>query len=108
MPSSAKDRFTVDFEKIFFFVKSRRYFFEQQFEELRDKARATHRLVNPAGKKKRRYGDAYVSAINPKAAEASRLRIMAKGRNKRSVWSIATRAACSASRMRISFRPYRD
>ena len=32
MPSSAKDRFTVDFEKIFFFTKNRKYWFEQQFE----------------------------------------------------------------------------
>lgn len=33
MPSSAKDRFTVDFEPIFFFVKSKKYWFEQQYEE---------------------------------------------------------------------------
>jgi DNA modification methylase len=32
MPSSAKDRFTVDFEYVFFFVKSKRYFFEPQYE----------------------------------------------------------------------------
>ena len=32
MPSSAKDRFTVDFEPIFMFVKSQKYYFEQQFE----------------------------------------------------------------------------
>ncbi len=32
MPSSVRDRFTVDFEKIFFFVKSPHYHFEQQFE----------------------------------------------------------------------------
>ena len=33
MPSSAKDRFTVDFEKIFFFVKKPTgYYFEQQLE----------------------------------------------------------------------------
>ena len=33
MPSSATDRFTVDFEKIFFFVKqSKDYYFEQQLE----------------------------------------------------------------------------
>ena len=33
MPSSATDRFTVDFEKIFFFVKqSNDYYFEQQLE----------------------------------------------------------------------------
>jgi DNA modification methylase len=34
MPSSASDRFTVDFERIFFFTKSPDYFFEQQFEPL--------------------------------------------------------------------------
>ena len=33
MPSSATDRFTVDFEKMFFFVKSQKYYFEQQVEK---------------------------------------------------------------------------
>lgn len=34
MPSSAKDRFTVDFEKVFFFVKEPTgYYFEQQLEK---------------------------------------------------------------------------
>jgi len=33
MPSSAKDRFTVDFEKIFFFTKSKKYWFETQYEK---------------------------------------------------------------------------
>ena len=33
MPSSAKDRFTVDFEKVFFFVKNKKYWFKQQFEK---------------------------------------------------------------------------
>lgn len=32
MPASVRDHFTVDFEKIFFFTKSQRYYFEQQFE----------------------------------------------------------------------------
>jgi DNA modification methylase len=36
MPSSANDRFTVDFEKVFFFVKQRRYYFNQQFEPLKE------------------------------------------------------------------------
>jgi site-specific DNA-methyltransferase (adenine-specific) len=30
MPSSAKDRFTIDYEPIFFFTKNRKYWFEQQ------------------------------------------------------------------------------
>ena len=33
MPSSAKDRFTVDFESILFFTKEPKYYFEQQLEE---------------------------------------------------------------------------
>jgi len=32
MPSSAKDRFTVDYEPVFFWVKSEKYWFEPQFE----------------------------------------------------------------------------
>ena len=31
-PESVKDRFTIDFEYLFFFAKSPRYYFEQQFE----------------------------------------------------------------------------
>lgn len=32
MPNSAKDRFTVDFERLFFFAKSPDYYFETQYE----------------------------------------------------------------------------
>ena len=32
MPSSAKDRFTNDSEKLYFFTKNKKYYFEQQFE----------------------------------------------------------------------------
>lgn len=35
MPSSIKDRFTVDYEPVFFFTKSRRYYFERQLEPLK-------------------------------------------------------------------------
>ncbi|MGI8467026.1 MAG: DNA-methyltransferase [Pyrinomonadaceae bacterium] len=47
MPQSMKDRFTVDFEKIFFFVKGRKYYFRQQFEPLKNPARLNRRLLNP-------------------------------------------------------------
>ena len=33
MPSSAKDRFTADWEYILFFSKNKKYYFKQQFEE---------------------------------------------------------------------------
>lgn len=91
LPQSVRDRFTVDFERVFFFVKQRRYYFRQQFEPLQGRDRLLHRLVNSSGHRKRIYGDKYVSAINPRTAEASRLRILRHGRNKRSVWRISVR-----------------
>ena len=36
LPSPATDRFTVDFEKMFFFTKNKKYYFKQQFEHLTD------------------------------------------------------------------------
>ena len=36
LPSSAKDRFTNDFEYLFFFVKQEKYYFEQQLEPYSD------------------------------------------------------------------------
>ncbi len=33
MPSSVKDRFTVDFEYLFFFVKNKKYWFEMQYDK---------------------------------------------------------------------------
>lgn len=91
MPSSARDRFTMDFEKVFFFVKQKRYYFDQQFEPVRDRGRLSRRLLNPTVRRKRRYGDARIAAFNPQTAEASRRRVPATGRNKRCVWALATR-----------------
>src|SRR5438105_3499706 len=91
MPQSARDRFTVDFEKIFFFVKSPRYYFEQQYQEIKDKARLSRKFFNPEAKRKRVYGDARIAAFNPKTMEASRLRILKHGSRKRSVWRVAVR-----------------
>jgi len=39
MPSSVKDRFTVDFEYLFFFSKNKNYYFEQQLEPTKTKDR---------------------------------------------------------------------
>ena len=82
MPSSVKDRFTVDFEYLFFFSRNGNYFFEQQLEPCTSKANGSH----PIGGKKypgtvpnRTYsGNEYVrkDGVHP------------KGRNKRTVWTI--------------------
>lgn len=37
VPESMKDRFTLDFEYLFFFAQSRHYYFEQQFEPAIDR-----------------------------------------------------------------------
>lgn len=55
MPSSVRDRFTVDFEYIFFFSKNKRYFFKQQLEKTLTKDnivrdRDTTKLNNTPGR----------------------------------------------------------
>jgi len=90
MPSSIKDRFTVDFEPVFFFSKSRDYHFEQQKEPVSqvsiNRARYSFKTkkANLHGKKSRtgfqgidveKMGDRFVNS---------------NGRNKRTVWHIPT------------------
>ena len=77
MPSSAKDRFTVDFESIFFFTKSEKYWFEQQLEPtltfdytVRD--RDATKLNNTPGRSR-------MSGLNTNAYEQ---------RNMRTVWKV--------------------
>lgn len=92
LPQSATDRFTHDFEKLYFFTKSSRYYFRQQFEPLRDPQRLKHRALNPQGRRKRAFGDKYIAVINPESAEKSRVKLLARGtRNRRAVWRIPTR-----------------
>lgn len=91
MPEGVKDRFTVDFEKLFFFVKASRYRFRQQFEPFRSKDGVKRPLPRTSGKKKQMYGETKSSVINPKTAAASHRRTLICGRNKRCVWTIPTR-----------------
>lgn len=88
MPQSIKDRFTVDFEKVFFFVKSRNYYFRQQFETLKNTERLKRRLLNP--NKVHKQTDSYWTSRSPKISEKRRLKMLEKGRNKRCVWTIGT------------------
>jgi site-specific DNA-methyltransferase (adenine-specific) len=89
MPSSASDRFTIDFEKIFFFTKSQKYYFEQQFEN--NTSTAGNRNVF------RGYGD-YTTQGNSNAFngntrshnQVSGNDGILQGRNKRTVWTIPT------------------
>lgn len=50
MPSSCKDRFTVDYEKLFMFSKSKKYYFEQQFEPHKNPKDVKYRKELRSGK----------------------------------------------------------
>ena len=80
MPSSAKDRFTVDFEKIFFFVKQKKYYFNQIKEPNQD----TYH-----GKRGKNINRTKLqSAMQTQGIQD----YYGKGRNKRTVWDIPTKA----------------
>jgi DNA modification methylase len=92
VPSSVKDRFTVDFEKLYFFVKEKKYYFKQQFEPLQNVKRLEHRYFNPENERKWHFDKSPYLSVNPKSIEKSRKRILQFGRNKRAVWRIPTKA----------------
>lgn len=104
MPSSVKDRFTVDFEYVFFFVKNKKYWFEQQFEPIKlDSVKRERR-----GNKENKYSkDEYF----PKGVHANTMSqprnykgyngieeefTNRQGRNKRTVWEISTKSFSEA------------
>ena len=91
MPSSAKDRFTVDFEKVFFFVKQPTdYYFEQQLEPY------TEPLDRWAGQMVR--GD-YKTKTEQFAVQERNGRDMRpnpEGKNMRTDWSINTEPSTEA------------
>lgn len=90
MPSSVKDRFTVDFEYIFFFTKSKKYYFETQYEPLnKESIKRSKRAWS--GKDKNTLGNP-MGAIRhdekPYGVENKRMYNIELGRNKRAVWTI--------------------
>lgn len=88
-PQSAKDRFTVDFEYLFFFSKNKKYYFEQQLEPI--KQSTFERCKSGCGLNK----GANYQGLNKTNFERLQQRMLngtIKGRNKRTVWNIATHA----------------
>lgn len=75
MPQPVKDRFTADFEKIFFFTKNKKYYFEQQ------KEKAKYAGDDRGSRGDNRRGNK-MNSISGKTGEY---------KNKRCVWSINTR-----------------
>lgn len=85
MPSSAKDRFTVDWEYVFFFTKSQRYYFETQYETQITK-QGNHILF---GGNKRGETDQRFSSSRTYSGKPWILNDL--GRIKRCVWKIPTK-----------------
>ena len=85
MPSSATDRFTVDFEKIFFFVKQPMgYYFEQQLEPY------TEPLDRWAGQMVRGNYKTKTDQFAVQERNGRNMRPNPDGKNMRTVWSINT------------------
>ncbi len=81
MPSSVKDRFTVDFEKFYFFTKNKKYYFEQQLEPY--VSEENHKLRNRV--KEGKYQN------TKQFSDGERDFYSNGGRNKRCVWTINTK-----------------
>jgi len=80
MPASVKDRFTVDFEYVFFFVKNKKYWFEQQLEKTLTKDNSS------------RNRDITKLNNTPGRSRMSGLKVNNYDfKNKRSVWQVTTK-----------------
>lgn len=81
MPNSAKDRFTVDYEEVFFFVKQKKYYFKQQLEKAVMNRWGGNKPMNTKNSKDK-------VNVNGLARERD---MMPEFKNKRCVWSINTK-----------------
>lgn len=107
MPQSVTDRFTVDFEYLFFFVQNKKYYFETQYEPYAPSSDVRYRQALRAGrsynskepyKKNTPYaGGKYkrgVGAVSSRGDDVDGLVVGGynpNGRVHRSVWSIPTK-----------------
>lgn len=85
MPSSVKDRFTTDYEHLFMFAKSQKYYFERQYEPSANKSEMDYRRVlrrknAESYKVKQPYENNFPKSFNENGQ-----------RNKRCVWRIPTK-----------------
>lgn len=86
-PESVKDRFTNDFENIYFFVKSKQYTFNQLFEPIQESTKA--RVKRPRSKKDAKSHSGQYRYSNPDTYGT--LEFLEKGRNMRTLWSMPTK-----------------
>ncbi len=105
MPSSAKDRFTVDFEYVYFFVKQKKYFFEPQYEPYLTESNAERPRMGQGNQTKYKQkraegmggaGTSWKGHSGNLKADGTNIGNPALGRNKRTVWTIPTQAFSEA------------
>jgi DNA modification methylase len=84
MPSSVRDRYTIDFEHLFFFVKQQKYYFKQQLEPFAEST------LKGKPTRERKEGSAFVDGTPGRSKQSGGKYCMPNpnGRNKRCVWSI--------------------
>jgi len=90
MPSSVKDRFTVDFEYLFFFSKNKKYYFETQYEPVQQSS--IERMGRKwGGSKHSKLGvhNNLQQEIEPEERMDKNRWLSEKGRNMRTVWKIS-------------------
>jgi DNA modification methylase len=99
MPASVKDRFTVDFEYVFFFVKNKKYWFEQQLEPHYQaiKDGVTPEMMETAWQAKRDSKGKVQADKSGKTNQGGTVNRNKNyygnplGRNKRAVWQVTTK-----------------
>jgi len=88
MPSSVKDRFTVDFEYIFFFSKKKKYYFETQYEPVKQETIDRYKY-GWDGNTDRGYPSGPQNHMNTHFQNPEAIKsVIENGRNKRTVWTI--------------------
>lgn len=95
MPASVNDRFTVDFEPIFFFVKNKEYWFEQQYEKSNDPADDVRRIMKSKDYARDRQGGNAAFTQEQRDIDKVVAR-MSMGRNRRCVWDVLTKPFADA------------
>jgi DNA modification methylase len=87
MPSSVKDRFTVDYEPFLFFTKNPKYYFETQYEPLSPNSIDRYKYKFGGGSKYKHLFQNNGTWENPVYLDYNQ-----KGRLKRCVWEITTKS----------------
>ena len=96
MPSPVSDRFTVDFEKLYFFSKNKTYFFKTQYEPHESNPYDLKRMQGGRKVYRGKWSAARVGPWDGTRVQKAFVGGGKAGRIKRAVWSINTRPCAQA------------